>query len=106
MPRFMKKPIIVEAHQWFKDMDVWPNGVHEDKAGNVFVETIHGPVPIVDGTWIIIDIKGKSYPCEVKIFEETYEMIDVEPKIPTRAGGGGLHCDTYMTDSWEDELGE
>jgi hypothetical protein len=39
------------------------------------VETLEGNFEGKAGDYLIIGVKGEMYPCEEKIFEETYEII-------------------------------
>ena len=39
------------------------------------VETMEGVLEAKSGDYLMIGIKGEMYPCEKKIFEETYEIV-------------------------------
>ena len=39
------------------------------------VETMEGVLEGKSGDYLMIGIKGEMYPCEKKIFEETYEIV-------------------------------
>jgi len=99
MPRFRKKPVIVEAYRWFK------NGDHpldeNDGEGKVvryfrhpyifgqsrcskchsimhehgWIDTLEDGHNVCPGDWIITGIKGEFYPCKPDIFEATYEKV-------------------------------
>jgi hypothetical protein len=76
--KYRKKPIIVEAEQWFPGKEV--KGVSRDLInGNIHTTciTIHGQVTHVSpGDWIITEQDGiHHYPCKPDIFESTYELI-------------------------------
>lgn len=84
--KFRKKPVVVEAEQFFRmkfplakgvlyDMFDYPDG---QKPGRFHVITIHGQeTAIVDGDWIIAEPDGEHYyPCKPDIFEATYEPVD------------------------------
>lgn len=58
IPKFTKKPVEIEAHQWFK------NGDHP-KGGHI----------VCPGDWIIQGIEGEFYPCKPDIFEKTYDYV-------------------------------
>lgn len=81
MPKFRKKPIVIEAEQFFTDGKVLP---FADKAAccfdgeNWYVETIHNDQKVVieNGDWIIPEPNGRNfYPCKADIFEATYELV-------------------------------
>ena len=82
MPKFRKRPITVEAHQFFAD----DNKTHEHVnyghmseghplTGRWWVQTLEGPLRVSDGDWIITGIEGEHYPCKPIIFESTYEPV-------------------------------
>ena len=83
--RFRKKPIIIEAEQWFRHSDM-PEIVRpyhgrygvcklcgkplEDHGE---IETLEGVHVVCPGDWIITGVNGEKYPCKPDIFEKTYE---------------------------------
>lgn len=72
--KFRKKPVVIEAKQWFKEGDhpkVWL-----DVAGKAFVNTLEGVHIVTPGDWIITGIKGEHYPCKPDIFAATYEPVE------------------------------
>jgi len=71
--RFRKKPVIIEAFQWKKEMgEVGP--VFFDKVYRGFIiDTLEGPHRVTDGDWVIKGVAGEFYPCKPGIFESTYE---------------------------------
>lgn len=83
MPKFRKKPVIIEAEQFFARAKVPP---FQDKMACYFgpdgwyVVTIHGQeTRIVDGDWIIPEPDGEHfYPCKPDIFDATYEPVESE----------------------------
>jgi len=91
MPKFRKKPIVVEAVQWHP-ID-WPGavdieGVREGtrilpggKRGQIvgFVQTLEGEMFAENGDWIITGVNGEKYPCKPDIFAKTYEPAAGEP---------------------------
>lgn len=60
MPKFRKKPVIVEA-------------VQMDEA--FVVETLEGTMMGEAGDYLITGIYGEQYPCKKEIFEQTYEAV-------------------------------
>ena len=82
MSTYVKRPIEVEATQWFKLGDhpkvVGDNILHV--SGDVFEEdgfigTLEGVMRVRAGDWIITGIKGEYYPCKDEIFKETYQEV-------------------------------
>ena len=57
---FRKKPVIVEAFQ---------------AEVNIDIETLNGKVRAYAGDWVVTDVKGRKYPCNQEVFEETYEEV-------------------------------
>lgn len=96
MPKFRKKPVVVDAEQWHKRGDnphVEPAyrvcGIpHVDEhlvdkcsqCGHLMqdhgkIKTLEGHHIVCPGDWIITGVKGERYPCKPDIFEETYERV-------------------------------
>ena len=103
MPKFKKKPVVIEAFQmtlerrW--DNSEWPEWLHEawnknidkgamwanprapiaeghESAAELLCGTLEGVHHIDFGDWIIQGIKGEIYPCKPDIFEATYEPVE------------------------------
>jgi hypothetical protein len=99
--KFRKKPVVIEATQWFKDGDhseAHPNktvtfaDLEDGTRGVVATPPCqhcgkamdsHGSVPTLEGIhivcpgdWIITGVKGEHYPCKPDIFAMTYEAIE------------------------------
>ena len=77
--QYRKKPIIVEAYQYFPNKK--NKGVFYEELSEGFkpyVTTIHNnDVPICIGDWIIPEPDGiHFYPVKPDIFAETYEQVD------------------------------
>lgn len=79
--KFRKKPVVIEAAQWFKNGDHPAVTLfsHSDgyQPGHWFpvVMTLEGPMRVSPGDWIITGVKGERYPCKPDIFEMTYEPV-------------------------------
>lgn len=75
--RYRKKPIVVEAEQFFPDKQPWPKGVEgywvEGNGYIVWIETLEGNMSVAPGDWIVTGISGELYPVKPYIFEATYE---------------------------------
>lgn len=82
--KFRKKPVVIEATQWFKPGDhpaVVLNSAPSRYAdeGIPWVETLEGGHVVTPGDWIITGVKGEHYPCKPDIFAATYEPVVVSP---------------------------
>ena len=85
MPKFRKKPVVIEAIHLdkIKDEVVVEFMGGEAKRnidfginytnGTVRINTLEGVMVASPGDWIIKGIKGEFYPCKPDIFEATYE---------------------------------
>ena len=62
MALYRKKPVIVEAYQTEKELDI---------------ETLEGTMHANIGDWIITGVNGEKYPCKPDIFEKTYERYEM-----------------------------
>jgi hypothetical protein len=82
--KFRKKPVVVEAEQWFPGKQVagvgqflfgsLPPGANAEDYG--YIETLEGGHRVDPGDWIITGVKGEKYPCKPDIFEATYERVE------------------------------
>jgi hypothetical protein len=85
MPKFRKKPVVIEAVQWtgnnvveigdFVDEDVL---MWEMLSGDLIIKTLEGNNYANVGDWIIRGVNGEFYPCKLDIFEKTYEAVKGE----------------------------
>ena len=106
MPKFRKKPVVIEATRWFKNGD-HPNdfaGRPDDtnREGEVvryyrtplgdsnrrcehcnfsmchhgWIDTLEGGHIVCPGDWIITGVAGEQYPCKPDIFEATYDPVE------------------------------
>lgn len=77
MMKYKKRPIIVEATQWFKDGD------HDAvfyKDGEAVIKTLEGDMRVSPRDWIITGVQGENYPYKPDIFEKTYERVTRNPE--------------------------
>ena len=74
--KFRKKPVVIEATQWFKDGD--HPAVRHSESGYGAIDTLEGVHTVTPGDWIITGVKGEHYPCKPDIFEMTYEPVEGE----------------------------
>jgi len=87
MAKYRKKPIKIEATQWFV-CGTHP-AVKQYKKGSLrrcakcrcelfshgWVDTLEGGHIVCPSDWIITGIKGEYYPIKDEIFKETYEFV-------------------------------
>lgn len=95
MPKFIKKPVEIEARQWVAQEDAydlaeWTGGEYDQRTagpsteysqgedwGLLTVDTLEGDALTTSpGDWIIRGVQGEFYPCKPDIFEATYEPAD------------------------------
>lgn len=83
--KFRKKPLVIEAKQWFKHGDhpavkkvMVGDGVSDKwtESDSGWVNTLEGGHMVTPGDWIITGVKGEHYPCKPDIFEMTHERIE------------------------------
>ncbi len=96
MGRFRKKPVEVEAFQWFQNGD-HPGDGPADQEGQVvnfyrptkdsfqcnvcggataehgWIPTLEGGHIVCPGDWIVQGVVGERYACKPDIFDQTYE---------------------------------
>lgn len=80
MAKFRKKPIVIEAEQFFPEVKPFPRGVVmgqviDDIPPCFYIPTLEGVMEVEAGDWIITGVKGERYPCKPDIFEMTYEGV-------------------------------
>lgn len=104
MPFYIKKPIPVEAHQWFKNGDYpadWPDEQDIGKEGKVvryfrhpskkgghickqcnnqmyyhgWLDTLEGGAMVCPGDYILTGVRGELYCCAGSIFKDVYELL-------------------------------
>ena len=105
MPKFRKKPVVIEAHKYnffrndvpvseetinfFRSAKVQPVEWHLPADSMCHTcgmpDYLHMNVPTLEGwhimcpnDWLIKGIKGEFYPCKSDIFDATYEVADEE----------------------------
>lgn len=79
MAQYRKKPVVVEAEQFWPDVHPWPDGVlpklKDSENQYWFIPTLEGPFNVNPGDWIITGIAGEKYPIKDEIFKETYDFV-------------------------------
>jgi hypothetical protein len=89
MGKYRKRPIEVEAEQFFPTQKPWPEGVEQFERERTEaiqgdcslwygwrINTLEGPLAVSPGDWIITGIEGEKYPCKPDIFGATYDAVD------------------------------
>ena len=82
MPKYRKKPVVIEAVQYRDEMrvkDQLPEGVYivpTHEGDMPVIHTLEGDMMVRDGDYIITGVKGERYPCKPDIFEQTYEPVE------------------------------
>ncbi|MEZ0396825.1 MAG: hypothetical protein ABWK53_10410 [Anaerolineales bacterium] len=61
MPKFRKKPVVIEAVQLTQ---------------RVVISTPEGEMIGNPGDWLITGVNGEQYPCKNEIFRKTYEIAE------------------------------
>jgi hypothetical protein len=78
--KYRKKPVVIEATQWFKDGDHWAVAKYQNNVqqleGCGQITTLEGVHIVRPGDYIITGVKGEHYPCKPDIFEMTYEPVE------------------------------
>lgn len=76
MPKFRKKPIVIEAEQFTHNH--MPKGINISGGITKFyyIKTLEGDMTTFYSDWIITGIEGEKYPCKDSIFRSTYEPLD------------------------------
>lgn len=103
MPKFRKKPVVIEAFQMTKarrqDNSEWPDWLNRAwnkepvEVGAVFpatrplsgtdqliICTLEGNHLVDWGDFIIQGVKGELYPCKPDIFVATYDRVEFETR--------------------------
>ena len=88
MAKYRKKPLVIEAIQWFEVGDhtavrhfnpAFRDSICEKcktvKHAHGFVDTLEGGHIVCPGDWIITGVQGEHYPCKPDIFKATYESV-------------------------------
>lgn len=76
--KFRKKPVIIEAAQWFKagDHPAVYSKPRDASDSWGYISTLEGEMRVTPGDWIITGVKGEHYPCKPEIFAATYDPVE------------------------------
>lgn len=78
MAKYRKKPVVIDAEQFFPDNKPWPVGVTTDPNSPTgysigTLENVAQGHEVTAGDWIITGTQGERYPCKADIFRTIYE---------------------------------
>jgi len=89
MNKYRKKPVVIEAVQyfdWMRKEDKLPEGVHiiywsPDGVNGISsdhptIKTLEGMHLVSDGDWVITGLQGEKYPCKPDVFAMTYDEVE------------------------------
>ena len=84
MPKFRKKPVVIEAYQLPPEGTdateeliefLQAGDIESDYDGGVLIHTLEGSMRGDPEDWIIRGVNGEYYPCKPDIFKKTYEPV-------------------------------
>ena len=82
MPKYRKKPVVIDAVQWtgnnFVEIDNFITVNHETfpSQGIIKIPTLEGVMEASLDDFVIMGVSGEFYPCKPAIFAKTYELAD------------------------------
>lgn len=89
MPKFIKKPVVIEAVKWSGNnylevinLSVEITGqtlrrsVSKNRDKTLTIRTLEGDMTANIGDYIIRGVKDEIYPCKPDIFEATYKKVE------------------------------
>ena len=105
MPKFKKKPVVIEAVRWTGDKPseaqigaLMGANIVLDANKAICIATLEGMMKADVGDWVIRGIKGEFYPCKNDIFTATYD--------PVCCLCGGTTDLEFGTDPFTEEFGD
>lgn len=87
MNKYRKKPVVIEAEQFFNLEDYLKIVAWARESGSTFADdfqyqtnimiipTLEGAMTANPGDYIIKGVNGEFYPCKPEIFVKTYEKV-------------------------------
>lgn len=85
MPKFRKKPVVIDAVLWDGSIEAWlaitaisfPTVfTPKDESFDFYISTLEGDMLCRKGDWVIKGVNGEFYPCKPDIFEKTYDIVE------------------------------
>jgi hypothetical protein len=90
MPRFVAKPVVVEAHMWDGHMHMMSDAFRRSVLrhlpnGTVEIDTGDGPRPCAQGSWIVAGPDGAFSVMRAATFEAMFAPFVAEESTPQPA---------------------
>ena len=82
MALYRRKPVAIEATQWFKFGD-HAHVEHDAEPNHGWIKTLEGGHVVTPGDWIMTGVEGEHYPVKPHVFVKIYERADI--RQPPRA---------------------
>ena len=87
MNKYRRKPVELDAQQWFPGTPV--EGVEQVQIGQTgmqcgVIQGLEGPAIVMPGDWIVTGLRGERYAVKPHIFADLYELC-----APDAGGGHG-----------------
>jgi hypothetical protein len=90
MPKYRKKPVIIEAMEYYclesyldicnwideTDNTLSADEVVELRGNTMIINTLEGAMTAKEGDYIIKGVNDEFYPCKPDIFHKTYEKVE------------------------------
>jgi hypothetical protein len=81
MPRYRKRPAIVEAEQFLPDVTPWPEGVYSAQLTMWapiyhFIDCPEGQAMVRPGDWILTEANGDRWRCPPDDFAAEWEPVE------------------------------
>ena len=77
MAKYRKKPVVIEAVQWWPCMGSRFGVEHQEKDDAFgIIRTLEGAMEVSPGDWVITGVKGEKYACKDEIFQMTYDPAE------------------------------
>lgn len=84
MPKFRKKPVVIEAIQILAGDGIDPPFLEEGAEYRshplvgLEIKTLENWLSVMNGDWIVKGVAGEFYPVKPEIFEATYDPMEEE----------------------------
>jgi hypothetical protein len=80
MPKYRKKPVVIEAVKWtgrngaeVNQFLSYPAADWRVDGDDILIDTLEGTMAARPGDYILRGVQGEVYPCKPDIFEATYD---------------------------------